>query len=173
MPPQASYAAELSLRVQEELTRWLAAALGALGVPAEALVPVAWGLAVAAGLALLFLALRLWLRRRRRATPVSAVSAHTIPAHLERGAAFFRAEIEACLAAGQVAQALAAAWWWLARSLLGQDVAADWTSRELALRSSRRDLIPLLRRLDAFVFGGRAPGSAEVRDLVDRLEGAL
>lgn len=173
VPPQASYGAELSQRIQEELTRWLAGVLGALGIPARALEGVAIALGVAAGLALLLLAWRLWSRRRRRTAPVAAVTALVIPAHAERDAAFYRAEIEACLADGRIAQALAAAWWWLARSLRGLEVSADWTSRELALHSGRRDLVPLLRRLDALVFGSRAPGAGEVRDLVGRLEASL
>jgi hypothetical protein len=172
-PPRASYVAELGQRIQEELTSWAAGLLGALGVPAAVLQAVAIGLAVLAGLALLALIWRRWSRWRRRGVPPLAIEAVEIPAVTERDAGSFRAEIEACLAAGRIAQALAAAWWWLARTLLGRDVTADWTSRELALRSGRRDLVPLLRRLDAMAFAGRTPGAAEVRELIGRLEGAL
>lgn len=173
VPPRASYGAELGQRLQEELTGWLAGVLGALGIPVAALTFVAIGLGVVAGLALLVLLWRYGSRRLKRAKAAPAVSAQEIPAHAARDAATWRSEIEACLAAGRIMEALAAAWWWLARSLLGESAAADWTSRELALHSGRRDLMPLLRRMDAMVFGGRAPAAAEVRELVGRLEGAL
>jgi hypothetical protein len=173
VPPEASYGAELGQRIQEAFTRLLARALGALGIPASAMEWVAVGLAVLAGVALLYFGWRLWARRRRAGAPAPAMAAEEVLPSAPRDAAAWRAELEACLAAGRIAEALAAAWWWLARSLAGDRAAPDWTSRELAAQTGRRDLTPLLRRLDAMVFGSGAPPAAAVRELVDRLEVAL
>lgn len=93
-----------------------------------------------------------------------------------RDAAAWRAELEALLAAGRVTEALAAAWWWLARALAGERADPSWTGRELLSHTGRRDLLPAVRRLEAFTYGGRRPAPAELSrltdDLIARVEGA-
>jgi hypothetical protein len=90
-----------------------------------------------------------------------------------RSAAAWRAELERRLAAGLVAEALEALWWWLARSLASGQVEPAWTSRDLVTRSRREDLRDLVRRLDAFTYGARRPAVEDLRRLVGGLEEAL
>jgi hypothetical protein len=90
-----------------------------------------------------------------------------------RDAAAWRAELERLLAAGEVAAALEAAWWWLARALLGERVDPSFTGRELVERSGRRDLLPLIRRFDVLAYGPRRPEPEEVRGFAARLAEVL
>ncbi|HEV7785967.1 MAG TPA: hypothetical protein VGQ28_11565, partial [Thermoanaerobaculia bacterium] len=108
----------------------------------------------------------------RKSPEMSATASVPTPA-AELDAAGWRAELDRRLAAGLSAEALEAAWWWLARSLAGSRALADWTSRDLVTRVGRPDLASLIRRLDAFIYGPRRPAPEEVRGLVDRLEEAL
>ena len=132
---------------------------------------------VAAAVAL-FLAVRALLPRLRRGrrpqTPeaLAGVAAATA-AGRALDAAGWRAELDRRLAAGRTAEALEAAWWWLARSLAGSRAEPDWTSRDLMTRVGRPDLAGLVRRLDAFIYGPRRPALDDVRGLVARLEEAL
>ncbi|MEM6794431.1 MAG: hypothetical protein AAF725_10655 [Acidobacteriota bacterium] len=77
------------------------------------------------------------------------------------------------LEAGQAAAALEALWWLLAARLEVRGVDASWTTRELALRADRRDLLPAVRRFDRLSYSGRAFGGEDVRDLRDSLLEAL
>jgi hypothetical protein len=129
-----------------------------------------------AGVALLLIVRALWLRlrrpRARRETgELAAKPAPPPTAGLD--AAGWRAELERRLAGGRVAEALEAAWWWLARSLAGDRVEPDWTSRDLMARAQRPDLLPLVRRLDGLTYGPRRPALDDVRSLIGRLEEAL
>ncbi|HKV07780.1 MAG TPA: hypothetical protein VJ725_06570, partial [Thermoanaerobaculia bacterium] len=85
----------------------------------------------------------------------------------------WRAELERRLAAGRAAEALEAAWWWLARSVAGDRVEPDWTSRDLLAQTRRADLTDVVRRLDVLTYGPERPGLDEVRTLVGRLEAVL
>lgn len=85
----------------------------------------------------------------------------------ERDAAAWRRELDALLTAGRIGAAIRATWWWLARSLAGDGADPSWTGRELLARSGRQDLLPLVRRLERFTYGDRAPAEAELRRLVD------
>ncbi len=131
---------------------------------------VAWAIVVAATLALLGAALRRLARRARgRATAVPTA----VPGPADdpgRDPAAFRAEVEAHLRGGEVAAALEALWWWLARSLAGPQVDPSWTSREMLARVGRLDLIPLVRDLDRMVYGADGPSVPEVRRLLVRLD---
>ena len=139
--------------------------------------PVVYGIAIVLAVLAALLIGRLVLARvRSRARPkaeAGAVTAGAGPAPLPRDAAGWRAELERRLAEGSVPEALEAAWWWLARSVAGEKAEPDWTSRDLVARSSRPDLIPLVRRLDAFIYGPRQPAAEELRTLVVRMEEAL
>lgn len=123
------------------------------------------------------------LARRRKRREAEAGSPEVIAAAAgdeeqarERDAAAWRAELEALLAAGRVTEALSAAWWWLARALAGERADPSWTGRELLSHTGRRDLLPAVRRLEAFTYGGRRPAPAELSrladDLIARVEGA-
>lgn len=123
-----------------------------------------------------------WRRKRRQAdtgSPEVIVEPEGHPdrdGERARDATAWRAELEALLAAGRVAEALSAAWWWLARALAGERADPSWTGRELLSHTGRRDLLPVVRRLEAFTYGGRRPAPAELArladDLIARVEGA-
>jgi hypothetical protein len=138
---------------------------------------VLWGVvALAAVLVLLLIGRLLYARLRRRSPKAGqdrAGAAATTVAEVLRDAAGWRAELDRRLAAGRTAEALEALWWWLARSLAGDDAEPDWTSRDLVARSAREDLRGLVRRLDAFTYGPRRPAVEDLRGLVGRLEEAL
>lgn len=175
VPPEGSYLGELARAALDALFQGLEKGARMIHLPPEVLIAAAF---VAAALALLLIvrALLPHLRRLGRRTPGSEerLAAAAIPAPAaELDAAGWRAELDRRLAAGLPAEALEAAWWWLARSLAGSRALADWTSRDLVLRAGRPDLAALIRRLDAFIYGPRRPAAEEVRGLVSRLEDAL
>lgn len=172
-PPDASYFGELFAAARRALAEALLAGGRMLNLPR----PVVYGIAVAlAGLAALLL-IRMVLARVRAASPrepeAGAVAVGDRPAPAPRDAAGWRAELERRLAEGRIPEALEAAWWWLARSVAGEKAEPDWTSRDLLARARRRELVPLVRRLDAFIYGPRQPETEELRALVGRLEEAL
>jgi len=117
-------------------------------------------------LALIFvlvrLAAHLW-RRSRRAVEAGAGDGELTARAPGRDAAAWRAEFERRLAAGEVARALEAAWWWLASSLSGEEVDPSWTGRELLERAGRRELLPVVRRFDVLAYGPLRPAAEEVR----------
>lgn len=171
VPPEGSYLRELGQAFQ----RWLLDLLRESDLPS---VPVAVliGLAVVAVLAAIALILwavvpRLRARRAKREEAGAVVAVAGAPAAWD--AAAWRAELERLLAAGQTAEALEAAWWWLARSVAGPRVEPDWTSRDLLAQTRRDDLSDVVRRLDVLTYGPRRPGLEEVRTLVGRLEAVL
>jgi hypothetical protein len=171
VPPETSYLGELNRAFQRAVVGAILRGGRMLGLPRPVLQALAVALAVLAALLLLrLLAPRL---RRRRSGEGTGEVAVLGPSPAARDAAAWRAELERCLAAGRIAEALEALWWWLARSLAGSQAEPDWTSRELVVRSRREDLRDLVRRLDVFTYGPRRPGIGELRDLTDRLEEAL
>lgn len=112
------------------------------------------------------------LRRKRTAEGEELLPA-LAPRPMTEDAGHWRRELDRRLAAGDLPAALVALWWWLARSVGGEGVDPSWTGSELVRNSGRRDLLPAVRRLDALTYGGREVGAADVRSLVDRLEGEL
>jgi hypothetical protein len=170
VPPESSYFGELARAVLNALFRAMERGARMVHLSRQAMIAAAF---VAAALAL-FLIVRALLPRLRRGrrSAARATMAMTVPA-LELDAAGWRAELERRLAAGRSAEALEAAWWWLARSLAGSRALPDWTSRDLVSQAGRQDLAVLIRRLDAFIYGPRRPAPQDVRGLVDRLEEAL
>ncbi len=172
-PPDSSYLGELGAAVQRAFIDALLAGGRMLNLPR----PVVYGIAVVLlGLAVLLL-LRMVLARIRAGGPqgqeAGSVAAGDGPAPALRDAAGWRAELERRLAAGRIPEALEAAWWWLARSVAGEKAEPDWTSRDLLARARRRELAPLVRRLDAFIYGPRQPEAEELRALVGRMEETL
>jgi hypothetical protein len=116
------------------------------------------------------------LRLLRRGTPAplprDAMAAEALAAEpREKGA--WRASLEAHLREGRMAEALEAVWWWLAASVSRGPVDPSWTSRELLARAGRLDLRPWASLLDRMTYGPQRPAVAEVRHLVDALEGAV
>jgi hypothetical protein len=170
-PPEVSYFGEIGRALQEALREAILRGARMVHLSRRTFFAVA---VVMAGAALLLIARALWLRlRRRRVLPApGALAAEPAPA-AGLDAAGWRAELERRLAGGRTAEALEAAWWWLARSLAGDRVEPDWTSRDLMARARRPDLIPLVRRLDGLTYGPRRPALDDVRSLVGRLEEAL
>lgn len=149
-------------------------AAGALRLGPEA---GAWIVAGLAALCLGVLAWMLigWLRGRRAdgTQRAEAPAPGAAPIPITWDAAAWRAELERCLAEERIGEALRAAWWWLARSIAGPEVEPDWTSRDLAARTRRRELRDLLRRLDTLTFGSDRPGLPAVRQLAEQIRGAL
>lgn len=111
--------------------------------------------------------------RARAAGPVAERRLAEAPAAAERDDAGWRSELERRLAAGEVGEALAALWWWLALRLAGASADPTWTSRELAAATGRRDLLADLGRLDAMAYGPRPPAAAEVLGLWRHFEARL
>lgn len=91
----------------------------------------------------------------------------------ERGPDAWRAALEERLRRGNVAGALEALWWWLARSLAGSRADPAWTSREMLVVAGRADLIRFAHELDRMIYGARRPSAGEVRGLLGRLEQAI
>jgi hypothetical protein len=173
-PPAGSYLGELLRAFQEWLVGWIERGVGAADLPEGV---VRWIVAGLLAIALAVVARSLLARRRvaRRGTsegvPTSIAGA---PAGAEPwDAARWRAELDRRLAGGDAAGALEAAWWWMARTLAGSRVEADWTSRDLLARARREDLRPLARRIEALSYGRRRPAPEDLRELVARLEEAL
>lgn len=149
------------------------------------LVPVAGSVAVTVARVLLFLTsvvlillLLRWLRHRLRRVKTAAPSVRELPETdtLDAGAVSadeWAARLESHLAAGEVAAACQALWWWLARSLVRAPVEGSWTSRELLSHAGRRDLTPSVRVLDRLIYGATKPGADDVRRLWGELREAL
>ena len=173
VPPESSYFQELGLALQE----WVFGLLRRSRLPD---VPAALllGFVVAVAVLVLWLAVRAVLRARARRAGVrrevgDVVALEGAAAAALLDAAAWRAELERRLAAGRAAEALEAAWWWLARSVAGDRVEPDWTSRDLLAQVRRNDLTDVVRRLDVLTYGPERPGLDEVRTLVGRLEAVL
>jgi hypothetical protein len=173
VPPDSSYMGELSDAAQRAFLEALMAGGKLLGLSTPVIYGIAIVLAVLAALLIGRLVLARVRSRAGRQVEAGAVTAGAGPAPPPRDAAGWRAELERRLAEGSVPEALEAAWWWLARSVAGEKAEPDWTSRDLVARSRRPDLIPLVRRLDAFIYGPRQPAAEELRTLVGRMEEVL
>lgn len=169
VPPETSYFGELSGAAQQAILDALLRGSRMLKLPRSVL---EWIAAALAALAVLLILRALLPRlRRKREGAGSAVALGAAPAAWN--AAAWRAELERRLAAGRVAEALEALWWWLARTVAGERAEPDWTSRDLVTRAGREDLRELVRRLDAFTYGPHRPAAEDLRRLVGRLEEAV
>jgi hypothetical protein len=87
-------------------------------------------------------------------------------------------ELQQSLADNRVAEALAALWWWLARTLTGTAAEASWTTRELlehwsGHRPAQPELVRLCRRLDSMTYGRHQAPAQAVRELATRLRSTL
>lgn len=173
VPPEGSYLGELWRAFQQGLLDLLERSR-LLALPAFVLFGLAVIVAVLAALLLVWALLpRLRARRaKRRAEEGDVVAVGGVPP-AARDAAAWRAELERRLSEGKTAEALEAAWWWLARSVAGPKVEPDWTSRDLLAAARRDDLQDVVRGLDTLTYGPRRPGLEEVRTLVGRLEAVL
>ena len=172
-PPQAGYLAELSQAFWRSVAELIARAGRALGLGPEAQVWIIGGLVVLVLAAIAWMVISL-LRRRRpesRTTEAAVRGPALVPTTWDARA--WQAELERCLAEERIGEALRAAWWWLARAIAGPEAEPDWTSRQLAARTRRRELRDLLRRLDALTFGADRPGLPDVRRLAEQIRGAL
>jgi hypothetical protein len=173
VPPESSWLGELGRALREAIVQALMRGARSLHLSRGLFLALA-GLVALLALLLLGRALWLWLRRRPRRPEMDGALQGGAPlpaAGLD--AAGWRGELERRLAAGRAAEALEAAWWWLARSLAGEKAEPDWTSRDLIAAARRPDLAPLIRGLDGLIYGPRRPAVEDVRGLVGRLEEAL
>ena len=129
-------------------------------------------LAVAAALGFLVVLLLRSLRAHRRPSSRAGQAATSaVPAAAPvRDAEGWKREIEHRLRSGDVAGALEALWWWLARSLAGERADASWTTRELVVYAGRRDLLALVPYLDVLMYAPRRPAAADVAACRERLE---
>jgi hypothetical protein len=174
VPPEGSYLQELGQSLQQWVLDLLKES-SLLALPGVALIGIVLLVAV------LVVGLLLWVvlprLRARRAKPreeeVGALTAAVGVAPASRDVAAWRAELDRRLAEGKTAEALEAAWWWLARSVAGPRVEPDWTSRDLLAQVRREDLYDVVRRLDVLTYGPQRPELEEVRTLVGRLEAVL
>ncbi|HSS79467.1 MAG TPA: hypothetical protein VLV54_22290 [Thermoanaerobaculia bacterium] len=173
VPPESSYLAELARAVLAAVFKAVGRGASMMHLSRQTLIAAVLVLVVLAFLLVLRTLLpRLRLGRRSSSPGRLAVEATPGPA-LDLDAAGWRAELDRRLAAGRSAEALEAAWWWLARSLAGNRVMPDWTSRDLLIRGGREDLAVPIRRLDTLIYGSRRPAPEEVRSLVNLLEEGL
>jgi hypothetical protein len=176
VPPDNWYFVELVQAAVNALLKLTEKGARMLHLPVRVLIAAAFAATAVAAVVAVVLVLRALLAGLRR-QPLGAApetSSKEAPrTGLALDAAGWRAELERRLAAGCMAEALAAAWWWLARSLAGFEVEPDWTSRDLIARGRRPDLSRLIRRLDAFTYGPLRPEPEDLRGLVARLEAAL
>ncbi len=177
VPPEASYLRDLSTTFWSAVGTLLERGMERLHLPRWLL--VGFVILLAAVLLAVVARLLFFLWRSRRSAPEpgagdDAWRVDAVPAgepHWD--AAAWRAELDRCLAEGRVAEGLRAAWWWLARSVAGERVEPDWTSRDLVVRSGRSDLRDLVRGLDTLIYGPERPGLDDLRRLVGRMEAAL
>lgn len=171
VPPETSYLGELYRAAQEAIFAAIARGSRMLRLPRWLVLSAAVALAVASVVLILLRLLRPRLRRGGTREAGAVAAGDPRPAAWDADA--WRAELERCLAAGQLQEALKSLWWWLARSVAGSQAEPDWTSRDLVARSRRQDLRDLVRSLDLFTYGPRQPEIAELRGLKDRFEEAL
>lgn len=174
-PSFAAYARDLGVAV----TEWVFDRLSRLAPGMDALVVeiarVGAGVVFAVALVLLGVLLARVLRDQlaRRTPPEAPVTMVADVAGAERPRGDGAAELRRRLAAGDVAGACEALWWWLARALAGDAVESSWTCRELLERTGRRDLTAPVRRLERMVYGTAAPAVDDVRRLWHELEEAV
>jgi len=174
-PGLAAYLGSLVQRAVGWIGNALESAAAAVAVGPALVRIVAWSLATLAAAAVLAaVAAAVRRRRRRPAARRERPAVGASPGGPDpRGAADWRAEIERRLAAGRIAEALAAVWEWLAGALCGAGAEPSWTGGELLAHGRRPDLAPAVARLDAMTYGPRRPRPAEVRELVRGLEQSL
>lgn len=172
-PDWSDYLVNLARAALSALERLLSPLAG-LGLPMETIATVLLVLLAATVVALATIGvMRLMRRRRLSADAETAVGpAEPLPPS-PRDPDAWRALLEERLRAGGIAEALEAAWWWLAASVSRGPVDPSWTSRELLVRAGRPDLGRWAAVLDRMTYGPRRPGAEDVRSLVDALEAAV
>jgi hypothetical protein len=175
-PDWSDYFVNLARAALEALGNLLSPArdlIAGLGLPMETVATVLLALLVAVITALAVLGAWRLLRRWRAAQPVSATGAPEELQHAPRDPVVWRTLLEERLRAGGIAEALEAAWWWLAASVSRGPVDPSWTSRELLVRAGRPDLARWAASLDRMTYGPQRPALDDVRRLVHSLEAAV
>ena len=133
---------------------------------------------IAAGLlVVVLLAIVRSISRRRSARRVrSPVSARAMPAPTpvaDLGRDGWRSEIEHRLAAGDLAGALEASWWWFARAITTARVDPAWTSRELLDHAQRLELERARLQPRPAPLRRGTPGGEDIRAFLRRAEQTL
>jgi hypothetical protein len=176
-PEWTDYLVSLARAALSALERLLSPArdvIAGLGLSMDTVATVLLVLLAATAAALATIGvLRLLRRRRRPAVAETSVGpAQPLPASASDPRAW-RALLDERLRAGGIAEALEAAWWWLAASVSRGPVDPSWTSRELLARAGRLDLGRWAAALDRMTYGPERPGAEDVRGLIDALEAAV
>jgi hypothetical protein len=118
------------------------------------------------------LVLRLWsLRARPSVASRPGLSVVPVREEPSRGPSGSWTEFEAHIAAGDMAAALEALWWWVARSVAPSGLDEAWTTDELLAATPQPSfgLARSMRNLDRLLYGGRLPESDEVIQLAQRI----
>lgn len=172
-PSLTAYARDLGAALMGWLLDLLSRVAPGLDAWVVEIARVGAGVVLAAALALLLLLLYRVLRDQLAGRPQMG-SAPVVTAEAAAGGdrprGDWAGELRRRLAAGNVAGACEALWWWLARALAGDAVEESWTSRELLARTGRRDLAAPVGRLERMTYGAAAPAAADVRGLWNELE---
>jgi hypothetical protein len=174
-PDWSDYLVGLARAALEALARLLSPArdvLAGLGLSMEAVATVLLVLLAATVVALATIGVMRLLRRTAAKAETTVGSAPPLP-QSPRDPGAWRALLEERLRAGGIAEALEAAWWWLAASVTRGPVDPSWTSRELLARAGRPDLGPWAAVLDRMTYGPERARAEDVRGLVDALEAAV
>lgn len=171
-PSMAHYFRDLFSAAFEPLTDWLESIGGPLGAGFAWFAGGGWRFLAIFLLVLIvsvfaLQVVRILRGRTRPGAAAQAEQAQPAPATLEVAA--WEERLERRLDRGDARGALEALWWSLAVRLMGSEVDPAWTSRELVDRAGRRDLLPSVRLLDRWVWGGRSPAVDDVRQLWGRL----
>jgi hypothetical protein len=172
-PPPASYFYDLLTAVMDRIVRWVSRVTAGVHLPVAAAKILAIGLLVAAAGLLVLLATRLWRIRRARLAPLAAATRLAPAGEPEWDAATWRRVRDRALAEGQLAEALTATWWWLARTVGGNRADAAWTGRDLLAATRRADLRAPIAALERLLYGPRGPELEAVRQLITQLEERL
>ena len=174
-PDWSGYLVELARAALDALPDAIAPARDALlrlGLSMDSVARVLLATVALAAAVLVAIGLRRFLRRARpvRLPRDAAAAVASVPV---RGRDEWRALLDHHLRDGRTADALEAAWWWLAAAVSRGPVDPSWTSRELLARSGRLDLGGPAATLDRLTYGPLRPGAEDVRGVIRLLEAAI
>jgi hypothetical protein len=175
-PDWSEYLVELARAVLEALPDAIAPArdaIAGLGISMETVAAVLGGVVTVTLVSLAAIVVWRMLRRTRPGGRFAEVADAAAVREAPRDPSRWRALFEEHLRAGRIAEALEAAWWWLAASISRGPVDPSWTSGELLARAGRADLRSWASRLDRKTYGPLRPAPDDLRDVVEGLESAV
>lgn len=174
-PGLAEYSRDLGEAISYAINDWLAGWVPGVGSVLAPLAPtILKALLIILGITVAFILIRRWLSPGPAKEEVRQVVELASGSVSEaRSPVIWAAELARSLEAGQIADALAALWWWLASQITSERVDPTWTSRELLRQAGRRDLQMLADRLDRLMYGPEVPGREQVSVLFQELREAV